>query len=120
MLGTGKAAYAEANALILLFPQASVYHHHPPSHHSQNRARTGICGQGMTACRMEPSLRCVLARGRYGAFGADCWDWSGETGAAFDTREGAQLSAVIAMVQGLDRIVNAGVPMPSSWPPIDS
>eukprot|EP01051_Picozoa_sp_SAG22_P010868 SAG22_NODE_1005_length_6077_cov_3.132653_4_plen_80_part_00 len=55
----------------------------------------------------------------YGAWGADCWDWAGDaTGtASFDTKKGVQLSAVIAMLNGLEDILKSGAPMPRKWPP---
>ena len=78
MLGSGKAAYAESNGLILLYPQASVQ----------------------------------------GAWGADCWDWAGDaTGPDFDTHNGVQLGAVVAMVGDLEAIIEGGKPMPVPWPP---
>lgn len=36
-----------------------------------------------------------------------CWDWSGATGADFDTRRGVQLSVVRAMVEGWQALVSS-------------
>jgi len=37
-----------------------------------------------------------------------CWDWWGFSGKDFDTKEGAQVSTVVAMVADLEGAVKAG------------
>ena len=43
---------------------------------------------------------------------AACWDWTGETGTEFDTREGLQLTTVANMLRDLPHIVLNGSTAP--------
>ena len=71
----GLLEWAEANALLVLFPQADTT-----------------------------------------VDWAACWDWTGETGAGFDTRDGLQLATVAGMLRDLQRIVSNGTePARGAW-----